>query len=418
MQRRHTNAHSGHARSPLTRLLTGLLVLTVTACSSGDSAGPSVEPPVITVAGVEDGAVYQEAVTISVTIDRGTLEATLNGASFFSGQTVSDPGSYVLRVDASNQGGTSSLEIGFEIRFSGESLLIVRMFDLGENGAGGGGDALLVTDSSAAGMRHALIDAGPAGQDAADPGFVQRRLAEFGVDTLELLVLTHAHSDHYGGMLPVVNGTTIEEFAYNGQTRSLFSYEQVVSAANARAGVVTTPAGTETRALGLGGLPTTLTMIPGLPDNLHVDTNDGSDLNDGSLGTSVTKGSFSMFVTGDGEVDANLRWRRDFASLTSDLTVLKVGHHGANDAVFDGGFANSGTAWLEHTNAEVHIVSSNGTTHPRIAALNALLGRPAATYCTNVHGDIELRATGTGQWTVTVQRNASEDCVPGDSATS
>jgi len=219
-------------------------------------------------------------------------------------------------------------------------------------------------------------------------------------------------------MLPVVTGTAIEEFVYNAQTRSLFSYEQVVSAANSRAVSVTVPSGTETRALGLGSLPTTLTMIPGLPDNLAVDTNDGSDLNDGSLGTSVTKGSFSMFVTGDGEVDANLRWRRDFASLTSDLTVLKVGHHGANDAVFDAGFANSGTAWLEHTSAEVHLVSSNGTTHPRIAALNALLGRPAATYCTNVHGDIELRATGAGQWTVTVQRNADQDCVPGDSATS
>jgi len=409
---------AGPLRSPRIRLLLFAFLLVVPACAGSDSAGPSVEAPVINVAGVENGGVYEEAVTISVTIDRGTLVATLNGESFFSGQTVSEPGSYVLRVDAASQGGTSSLEIDFEIRFSGESLLIVRMLNLGENGAGGGGDALLVTDSSANGMRHALIDAGPAGENAADPGFVQRRLAQLGVDTLEVLVLTHAHSDHYGGMLPVVNGTTVEEFVYNGQNRSLFGYEQITSAANSRAGSVTIPTTTETRSLGLGSGPTVLTMIPGLPDNLNVDTNDGSDLNDGSLGTSVTKGAFSMFVTGDGEVDANLRWRRDYASLTSDLTVLKVGHHGANDAVFDQGFSSSGIAWLEHTAAAVHLVSSNGSTHPRIAALNALLGRPAETYCTNVHGDIELRATGSGQWTVTVQRNADLDCAPGDTATS
>jgi competence protein ComEC len=401
---------------PRSAVLAALLV--ASACSGGGSSGPAVQPPVITVTGVADGAVVEEPVTIFVTIDGGTFRATLNDEPFFSGGTVADPGTYLLRVEATNAGGTSIREVGFEIRFSGESLLIVRMLDLGENGAGGGGDALLVTDSSAAGMRHALIDAGPAGADAADPGFVQRRLAQLGVDTLQVLVLTHAHSDHYGGMLPVINGITVEEFVYNGQTRSLSSYEAVVSAANSRAGVVTVPAGTESRSLGLVGDPSTLAIIPGLADNLGVDTNDGSDLNDGSVGTSVIKGDFRMFVTGDGEVDANLRWRTDFASLTGDLTVLKVGHHGANDAVFDGGFANSGTAWLDHAGADVHLVSSNGTSHPRIAALNALLGRPGATYCTSVHGEIELRATAAGQWTVSVERNAGEDCVPGDDATS
>jgi competence protein ComEC len=406
---------AGGALTPVAMLLAALVG---SGCSGGDSSGPAVVPPVITVSGVSDGAVVEAAVTIFVTIDGGTFEATLNGAPFFSGGTVADPGSYLLRVEARNAGGTSVREIGFEIRFSGESVLIVRMLDLGENGAGGGGDALLVTDSSAAGMRHALIDAGPAGADAADPGFVQRRLAQLGVDTLVVVVLTHAHSDHYGGMLPVINGVTVEEFVYNGQSRSLSSYEAVVSAANTRADVVTVPIGTESRALGLGVDRTMLTVIAGLPDNLAVDTNDGSDLNDGSVGTAVIKGDFRMFVTGDGEVDANLRWRTSFASLTGDLTVLKVGHHGANDAVFDGGFANSGTAWLDHAGAELHLVSSNGTSHPRIAALNALLGRPGATYCTSVHGEIELRATAAGQWTVSVARNADQDCVPGDEATS
>lgn len=419
MRRRHVTLRSSDAPLRLGLFPTLVALLLFTACSGGDSAGPSIEPPVITVTGVEDGGVYEEAVTISVTVAGATRGSTttLNGEPFFSGGTVSEPGSYVLRVEARNATATSIEEIAFELRFSGESLLIIRMLDLGENGAGGGGDALLVTDSSAAGMRHALIDAGPAGQDAADPGFVQRKLAELGVDTLELVVLSHAHSDHYGGMAPVLTGTRVEEFAYNGQNRSLFGYDQVVSTAESRAGTVTIPTDTETRTLGLGGEQTLLTMIPGLSTYLNVDTNDGSDLNDGSLGTAVTKGAFSMFVTGDGETDANLRWRRDYAALTADLAVLKVGHHGANDAVFDQGFASSGTTWLEHTSAAVQLVSANGTTHPRIAALNALLGRPADTYCTNVHGDIELRATAAGQLSVTVERNAGEVCVPGENAT-
>lgn len=396
-----------------------LALIAVSACSSGGSSGPAVEPPVITITGVTDGAVLDGPVTISVTIDGGTFQATLNGDAFFSGSTVSEPGVYELRVEATNAGGTSVRVVGFEIRFSGDSLLIIRMFNLRENGAGGGGDALLVTDSSAAGMRHALIDAGPAGADAADPGFVQRRLAELGVDRLDLLVLTHAHSDHYGGMLPVLNGLTVDEFVYNGQVRSLSGYQSVLSTANSRAGAVTVPSTTETRSVGLGAERTVLSMIPGLPDNLGTSTNNGSDLNDGSLGTTVTKGEFTMFVAGDGEADANLRWRTQFAALTGGVDVLKVGHHGANDAVFDGGFANSGTAWLQHAGAALHLVSSNGTTHPRIAALGALQARPGSTtYCTSVHGEVEIRATAAGQWTVTVAQNAGQDCVPGTEATS
>jgi len=394
-----------------------LPVFGVAACSSGSSSAPDVSAPVVTIAGVTDGAVLEGAVTISVTIDGGTFQATLNGSPFFSGSTVAEPGSYRLEVVASNAGGTTTEVVEFEIRFSGDSLLIIRMLDLGENEAGGGGDALLVTDSSAAGMRHALIDAGPAGVDGSDLGFVQRRLRGLGVDSLEALVLTHAHTDHFRGMAPVLNGTAVEEFIYNGQVRSLGSYGSLLTTAEIRAGSMIVPSELIERSIGLGAERTTLRVVPGLPDNLSVDTNDGSDLNDGSLGTAVSKGAFSMFVAGDGEVDANLRWRTDFASLTEGVTVLKVGHHGANDAVFDAGFAGSGTSWLDHVSAELHLVSSNGTSHPRVGALDALLRRPGMTYCTSTHGQVEIRAAASGQWNVTVERNADRECTEGRDAT-
>ncbi len=404
-------------RAPFALLACSLLAISTTACSSSDSVAPAVSAPTITVAGVADGAVLESGVTIFVTIDSGTFEATLNDAPFFSGATIAEPGSYRLEVVAVNAGGTTTEVVEFEIRFSGDSLLIIRMLDLGENEAGGGGDALIVTDSSAVGTRHVLIDAGPAGAEAADVGFVLRRLQELGIDTLEVLVLTHAHSDHYGGMGPILNSVVVDEFLYNGQVRSVAGYQSVLATAQARANVFTVPSTVAERMFGLGEERTTLSLIPGLPDNLGTSTNDGSDLNDGSIGTRIAKGSFSMFVSADGEVDANLRWRRDFSALTRDVTVLKVGHHAGNDAVFDAGFPGSGTSWLDHTDADLHLISANGTTHPRIGALNELLSRAAPTLCTSTHGEVEIRAAADGQWTVTVERNEGAACSAGRDAT-
>jgi beta-lactamase superfamily II metal-dependent hydrolase len=170
--------------------------------------------------------------------------------------------------------------------------------------------------------------------------------------------------------------------------------------------------------LGTGTDAARATLIPPLPDYLAM-PNAGSDsMNNGSIGTELRVGSFRMFLTGDGEVEANNRWRTQFAALSADVDVLKVGHHGANDAVFDNGFSGTST-WLGHTSPEVSIISANGTTHPRINALTRLLQQTnMRTYCTNVHGDITVRVTRTGTYTVTVQKNPDADCVAGTTATS
>ena len=164
--------------------------------------------------------------------------------------------------------------------------------------------------------------------------------------------------------------------------------------------------------LGLSGA-TDISVVPPLPTHLTNGDADGRELNEGSLGTALTRGSFRMFFTGDGEVAANQRWRTQFASVTGSLTALKVGHHGANDAVFDNGSSGAST-WLGHTDPELQVITANGTSHPRIRATNLLLGRGnAETYCTNVHGDIEIRVDVGGAYVVRVERNAGMNCVPG-----
>lgn len=403
-------------RCALTLSAAGLVSGTV---GCGDNGVATVDqPPTITVLGVADGEAREGPVTITISVDRGTFVAELNGTSFFSGRTVSAPDDYLLTVTARNGEATSTRELAFSIILSGDTRLIIRVFDLGANESGGGGDAILLTDSSAAGMRHAMVDAGPAGLGGSDAAFVSRRLAALGVDTLDALILTHAHTDHFGGMGPLLSRIVVRRFFYNGQVRTLASYNTVIADANRWADTVEIPAGITEMSLGFGTARSMLTVVSPLATFLANTNADGSQINEGSLGTEVSKGSFRMYLTGDGEVRANARWRSQFSTRTASLTALKVGHHGANDATFDNGF-NGTSAWLVLTAPELAVISANGVTHPRRNAINFLLSLPGTrTYCTNVHGDIEIRVADAGAFAVKVQRNPTALCTPGTDASS
>ncbi|MDO8667424.1 MAG: MBL fold metallo-hydrolase, partial [Gemmatimonadales bacterium] len=333
-------------------------------------------------------------------------------------RTVETPGLYTLVVTARADGLIAQRRVDFEILLTGSSLLILRVLDLGSNDAGGGGDAILVTDSSASGLVHALVDAGPAGANAADPGFVARRLAALGVDSLAFVVLTHAHSDHYAGLPSVLARFPVARFYFNGQVRSLRSYTEVLDSARARADTLIVPAAVAQLAVGRDTARTQVVILPPLPDWIGTDTDNGSLLNEGSLGVRLQRGSFEVFLTGDGEVLANARWRTQFQSYTRAVDALKVGHHGANDAIFDNGFSGNST-WLAQTAPAVALVSANGTSHPRISATGRLLTQPGLrTYCTNVHGTIEIRINPEGRYRVDVERNRDANCVPGSNADS
>lgn len=400
-------------KSVMRRMAIFAVLIPVLGACGGDSSPTEPEtPPVITIGGVADGQSYPGPVTISVDVDRGTYEATLNGQPLSSGRTVSDPGSYTVVVTARNGAAVATKEVAFTIAAPPGGLVIVRVINLGPNEEGGGGDAILITDSTSVRMTHALIDAGPAGSKASDPGFVARRLRALGVDTLAFMLLTHAHADHFRGMPDVLTQTKVRQFYYNGSRRSLSFYQDVIAQARLRADTVIVP--TDTVGVQLGS--SRFTLVPPLPTYLNLTSAPSNQENEGSVGALLRRGTFEMFFTGDGEHEANARWRTQFGALTANVDALKVGHHGANNAIFDVGTTGPST-WLEHTNPQVAVISANGITHPRERALTRLLSRSnTRTYCTNVHGDIAIRVTNTGSYTVVVERNANADCQKGTAA--
>jgi beta-lactamase superfamily II metal-dependent hydrolase len=408
------------ASAPAAFLLT---LGTILAGCGGDSATPPSPaapdiPPQIRIQGVQAGAAYDGPVTITVQVEPAGAVSTieLNGARFSSGGTVTDRGDHLLSVEATHAGVKAEVTIPFRIRLVGDRKLILRMLDLGPEGLGGGGEAILLTDSSSVGMIHGMVDAGPRGERGRplDEGWVARRLVELGVDRLAFLQLTHAHADHLGGMIPILETIPVERFVYNGQVRSFGNYELVLAAARARADTVMILEEPWTYTLGSGAGATQTIHLPGLPTYLGQDTSESRRINEGSVGTAVQAGGVRMFLTGDGEDESNARWRTTFAEHTQNLAILKVGHHGANNAIFDDRFGNELTStWLDHTRARLFLISSNGISHPRTRALSRIFGvKGAQAYCTSVHGEITVRIAG-GAWTVDVERNADKGCAPG-----
>ena len=384
-----------------------LLPFVLFACADNGSTGPDDVDPIITITGVEDGGSYAPPRPITIQVAPGSYTATLNGATFISGGVVSQPGSYTLIVNGRNGLAETTEQVDFTIEsFGTGDVLIVRLLDLRTGTAGAPGDAILITDSSAAGQFHALIDAGA--RDDVD-SYTRNRLLALGVDTLRFMQLTHAHADHFAGMDEILKSAIhVTSFVYNGQIRNFAAYNALVDTAEVYADTVTALTQLRTLVLGGGTVPTTVTMIHPLTTYLTNPDPDGAEANEGSIGTLVQHGDFEMYFTGDGQLMANDRWRLNFAGLTGDVDILKVGHHAANDA--------TDSPWLNHSSFEVAAVSANGVSHPRIGALDRIKTVSTTIYCTNVHGEIRITVDEGGIYTVTTEKGAGQACVAGSLA--
>ena len=96
----------------------------------------------------------------------------------------------------------------------------------------GQGDSLLVT--SPAGKR-VLIDAGTGKHDVAP--MLERR----GVEKLDLIIATHPHADHIGGMDEVLDAFEVGVYTDNGMPHTTSAYAQVMERVRTRASPTAPP---------------------------------------------------------------------------------------------------------------------------------------------------------------------------------
>ncbi len=240
----------------------------------------------------------------------------------------------------------------------------------------GQGDAIVVRSPEG---KVALIDSGN------DPGIVQL-LRHHGIDSIDIVIASHPHADHIGGMSAVLAGFPVRFYMDNGVPHTTATYRNVLWAVrNSDATYLQATA----RTIELGSV-----AIHVLPPMSEAD-----DLNNQSIGLLVEYGEFKALLTGDSE-KAELN---HFLSLgVSDVTLLKAAHHGSSDAV--------SPAWLSKTKPEVVVISVGGGNpygHPHEWAMRYYRAVCDAIYRTDLHGEVTIQGNVDGTFVVDTGRATS-----------
>ena len=219
----------------------------------------------------------------------------------------------------------------------------------------GQGDALLLLGEDGETM---LVDGG------SDALVLQAALARFGVRSIDLLVVSHAHRDHYGGLDGVIGRIPVGEMWYAPFPGQGKQFGEFVASARARTAVSTPQPG---RYL-LGGVE--LEVLG--PRRRY------ASLNDQSIVVTAYLGGRRILLSGDIERIAQAEMD------PPPVEVLKVPHQGA---------ATSDPAWLAATGASTAVVSVGPNTygHPSESLLAELAAAGMEVRRTDLEGDVVIR---------------------------
>lgn len=235
----------------------------------------------------------------------------------------------------------------------------------------GQGDAtLLVTPEG----RTMLVDAGRGGARVAE------RLRAFGVDTIDLLVVSHNHDDHMGGVPDLLATIPVRNYMDNGvpSARTYRLYEESVRRSGARY------LQAASRTITLGSVRIRVLAPP--DDRMPLAQ---TEQNNRSIGLLIQYGAFRALLTGDAQAEELGYWLA--VDSVPAVTVLKVAHHGSHNGTTP--------AWVARTSPRLAVISlgaGNAYGHPAPSVLVAWCGAGAMVLRTDWSGSIAITADTTG----------------------
>ncbi|HJN77350.1 MAG TPA: ComEC/Rec2 family competence protein [Myxococcota bacterium] len=242
--------------------------------------------------------------------------------------------------------------------------LEVHVLDVGQ------GDAILI---EAPDGEHILVDSGTRSADLVPV------LSALGVEDLDLVVATHPHADHIGGMQQIVRSFDVELFLDNGLEHTTKTYGELVQTLDEEA--VTHRTAQKGEVFTYDDLTVTV-LWPG-PKTLR---GTRSDLNSNSVVLRLDHGEVCFLLTGDAEAPTE---RALISGGIERCEVLKVAHHGSNHS--------TSAAFLRAVDPDIALIScglGNRYHHPGDQTTARLAASGAVIYRTDAWGVLTLESDG------------------------
>jgi competence protein ComEC len=244
------------------------------------------------------------------------------------------------------------------------SPLSVHFIDVGQ------ADSILVHTPSGNNM---LIDAG----NNDDGDTVTSYLSRHGVKRLDVLIGTHPHEDHIGGMDTVIHQYQIGKIYMPKVTSTTKTFEDVLQAIKNKGLKINSP------------IPGSMISLDSAVKVAILAPNSSKykDLNNYSIVIKISYDKTSFLLTGDAEKESEEEMLAKGFNLKAD--VLKVGHHGSN--------SSTSAAFLKAVAPKYAVIcvgKGNDYGHPKQVILNRLKRAGAKVYRTDLNGTVIAESDG------------------------
>jgi beta-lactamase superfamily II metal-dependent hydrolase len=193
------------------------------------------------------------------------------------------------------------------------------------------------------------------------------------------VIVTHHHSDHYGGMGQIVREFKPKYFMATSSSHTTKGYLKLLETVKNDGITAVQPTG-KPRKIELGTV--LLTVFPQPPHS-------GEEENNNSIGVRLQYGQFSVLMTGDSETDERKWWTVKYPDLARDCTIIKLAHHGSHNG--------TDQRWLELVQPELAVASlaqGNDYGHPHSETISLLRQNDIPLLRTDQRGTITVVSNG------------------------